>query len=63
MNSKIKKISDLLIAKSDIEKVVGSMENEIKFYRQAEIDLKEHRNQNESDNDYGRNIRDPENMI
>ena len=60
---KDKKISELLRAKSDLEKVVESMENEIEFYRQAEIDLKEHRDQNEGGNDHGLNSRDPDYMI
>ena len=60
---KDKKIAELFKAKSDLKKVVGSMENKIEFYRQADISLKEHRDQNEDGNDHCGDNRDPYDLI
>ena len=59
---KDRKIDELIKAKADLERLMGSMENEIEFYRHTDLNWEENKDQNKDIRDQHDDFRDPNDM-
>ena len=59
---KKRKIDELIKAKADLERLMGSMENEIEFYRHTDLNWEVNKDQNKDIRDQQDDFRDPDDM-